>query len=1086
MNDLVKALVEGLIDENASSNKKIVGMFGGGFKPPTSGHLEVVQRALAENPELDELIILVGSGTRDSISQEESLAIWNIYKKLLPGKVTVMASPKDKPPIGAIYSYAKKNPNEIIYWFVGAREGNEEDFQDIEKRTRSLRKLAYQNVKVKQIITGGAVSGTKARQALLAKDKKAFLQFIPSIPEVDQIWDMLTAVVKERIAFTPDFVTQGDVEFVDDFADRKLAPIDVDLTGNHFFDRLNDPRNRPDISVEELEEFFDKLADEKEDFIKFLKQYKDVVVKDTDTNINIPFMKRANKAIAKTIMRKKNFMTSNKVLPLEEGRYDNEVLTQSRYIINLFKAEFGNKFKDEEAGEGNIGNKKYKLQLAFVPTTLTSGADFEIDGFAYPKIIAINIAYNPEAFPEAYNELTAGIKDAVRHELEHFGQYHFDKDAEVDVPEEDYPSRFEYLTDDYEVSAHVQGLYKRAKTKKVPFTDVLDDFLDDELDTLSPQEIKLVRDQYLWYAKNNLPAAQINEANSLKEIGEGSSKPFPYKEDEFPLEYVKMYGIGYIQYTIKAEANGEPIDIRVSGDFKRRRSKIKGGKKEYGLLDFQFGPSTGTDKTPTINDKTYMFRLIATLLQIIKEIDSKIKISFIGYEAEPQRHRLYTLIIKKAFPNATVARSERGQKTQWDLNESKDPKKGTGKKPKGSGRRLYTDEDPKDTVGIKFSTRQDIVDTLNKTSFKNKSHARQSQVINLIHQRVRAAYGRSKKPDVKKRLKTALDYITKRKEASKAKTQRLKDQKKKKKANENVAPNHNQKSAPYGSGYKKVEEKKGFGGKNRYRAIEKRGDKYYYMQDNPFSPGVRQEFGPYKTKAQAIKKMDSFPSSPSYRDLTEKNIDEGDTYEKMAAKGKKSGNLKQGTVRKRLNIPKDEKVPMYKINKEISRLKKMDKDEDKKGVQLGDKNQKYYKALQLAKTLKSTTNLKENYEGKLESYIESLTNYMGSNGLNLNPYPSLEYIENNKENAANIFGRTAYYMPSEQKIVLYTMGRHPKDILRSYAHELVHHHQNLNNTLDHSQTTNTNEDDALDRIEREAYENGNILFRNWEDSIKNQ
>jgi hypothetical protein len=66
------------------------------------------------------------------------------------------------------------------------------------------------------------------------------------------------------------------------------------------------------------------------------------------------------------------------------------------------------------------------------------------------------------------------------------------------------------------------------------------------------------------------------------------------------------------------------------------------------------------------------------------------------------------------------------------------------------------------------------------------------------------------------------------------------------------------------------------------------------------------------------------------------------------------------------------------------------------------------------------------------------------------------------------------------------MDRHPKDILRSYAHELVHHHQNLNNTLNHSQTTNTNEDDDLDRIEREAYETGNILFRNWEDSIKNQ
>ena len=104
----------------------------------------------------------------------------------------------------------------------------------------------------------------------------------------------------------------------------------------------------------------------------------------------------------------------------------------------------------------------------------------------------------------------------------------------------------------------------------------------------------------------------------------------------------------------------------------------------------------------------------------------------------------------------------------------KDPKKGTGKKPEGSKRRLYTDEDPKDTVGIKFSTRQDIVDTLNKKSFKAKSHARQSQIINLIHQRVRAAYGRAKDPAVKKRLKTGLDYITKRKEASKKKTQRLK------------------------------------------------------------------------------------------------------------------------------------------------------------------------------------------------------------------------------------------------------------------------------------------------------------------------
>ena len=105
---------------------------------------------------------------------------------------------------------------------------------------------------------------------------------------------------------------------------------------------------------------------------------------------------------------------------------------------------------------------------------------------------------------------------------------------------------------------------------------------------------------------------------------------------------------------------------------------------------------------------------------------------------------------------------------------SKDPKVGTGKKPKGSGRRLYTDENPKDTVSVEFSSAAAIRRTLAKKSFKSKSHKRQSQIINLIHQRARAAYNNAKDPKVKKRLKGALDYAEERKEASKRKTQRMK------------------------------------------------------------------------------------------------------------------------------------------------------------------------------------------------------------------------------------------------------------------------------------------------------------------------
>ena len=109
--------------------------------------------------------------------------------------------------------------------------------------------------------------------------------------------------------------------------------------------------------------------------------------------------------------------------------------------------------------------------------------------------------------------------------------------------------------------------------------------------------------------------------------------------------------------------------------------------------------------------------------------------------------------------------------------EGNDPAKGTGKKPKGSGRRLYTDEDPSDTVSVKFSSVSDIQDTLSKASFKSKSHKRQSQIINLIHQRVRAAYNNAKDPKVKARLKKAFDYAKKRKEASKKKTERMRKNK---------------------------------------------------------------------------------------------------------------------------------------------------------------------------------------------------------------------------------------------------------------------------------------------------------------------
>ena len=81
-------------------------------------------------------------------------------------------------------------------------------------------------------------------------------------------------------------------------------------------------------------------------------------------------------------------------------------------------------------------------------------------------------------------------------------------------------------------------------------------------------------------------------------------------------------------------------------------------------------------------------------------------------------------------------------------------------------------------------------------------------------------------------------------------------------------------------------------------------------------------------------------------------LEEGDTIEKFSAKGKATGKLKQGTIRKKLGVKKGEKIPTYKIDKEIARLRKKDKDKDKPGAQLSPTDSKYLKGLTLSKTLR--------------------------------------------------------------------------------------------------------------------------------------
>ncbi len=540
MNHLTRSLLEGLLEED----KKIVALYGGGFKPPIGGHFEVVDETLKQYPEIDELIILVGGGERNGISQAEAILIWEIYQDYLPPKVKIQPS---KMPIGDIYSFAKNNPQDIIYWIIGRREGAEDDDKDIIDRAKALKKNPekYNNLDLKIITTQDeGMRGRNSREAA----KKGKLYFTPFLPQKlskedkSKVFDIVSPVLKENATYSQNI-----------------------------------------------------------DYKQMIQDLTDYMIK------------------------------------------------KGRNIEPLPKVEFID--GDSENAKDFFGKTAY-----YDPNTQTI------------------VLYTEGRHP----------KDIVRsfsHEMVHHTQFLEDRLGDVQT------------------------------------TDTTE---DDNLDKIE-QEANLV--------------GTMTFRNWTDSIKEKKNKD-PFGLNAYALELAR--GLEEGDTYEKMAAKGKKAGKLKQGTVRKRLNIPKDKKIPLTLINKE----------------------LSRLKKMDKDDDKK------GVQLGDKNQKYYkALQLSKTL------------KTTTNVNEN-DPKKGTGKKPKGSSRRLYTDENPKDTVGIKFSTRQDVVDTLNKSSFKNKSHARQSQIINLIHQRVRAALGRTKDPKKKKKLQSAFNYIKQRKEASKRKTQRLKNKKK--------------------------------------------------------------------------------------------------------------------------------------------------------------------------------------------------------------------------------------------------------------------------------------------------------------------
>ena len=100
--------------------------------------------------------------------------------------------------------------------------------------------------------------------------------------------------------------------------------------------------------------------------------------------------------------------------------------------------------------------------------------------------------------------------------------------------------------------------------------------------------------------------------------------------------------------------------------------------------------------------------------------------------------------------------------------------------------------------------------------------------------------------------------------------------------------------------------------------------------------------------------------------------------------------------------------------------------------------------------------------------------------------PPRLFLKQDPTNAKDPLGKTAYYDPAEMSVTLYTTDRHPKDILRSLGHELVHHKQNCEGKFDdvgemgegYAQTN-----PHLRQMEVEANRDGSMCLRDFTDTL---
>ena len=121
----------------------------------------------------------------------------------------------------------------------------------------------------------------------------------------------------------------------------------------------------------------------------------------------------------------------------------------------------------------------------------------------------------------------------------------------------------------------------------------------------------------------------------------------------------------------------------------------------------------------------------------------------------------------------------------------------------------------------------------------------------------------------------------------------------------------------------------------------------------------------------------------------------------------------------------------------------------------------------------------------LEPHVQGMYDYFDQK-IGFKKPPKMVF-DSDPSNQSNVLGKTAYYDPSSLEIHVFTDGRHPKDMLRSIAHELIHHQQNQEGRLEVGGYMGEGyylKNEEMKKLEQEAMLQGNALMREYEDNLK--